>query len=70
MGVNELKEQLGISEEAGVSIRHIAKLAMNENPKIFEIFRQGEEEVRIASLARWKHAFEWSGCVWKRGVKI
>ena len=32
----------------------IAQQAMNENGQnIFEIFRQGEEEVCIASLARW-----------------
>ena len=36
------------------SIRQIAQQAMNENgQKIFEIFRQGEEDVCIASLARW-----------------
>ena len=54
MGVTELKEQLEISEEAGVSIRHIAQHARNENSQFFfENFRQGEEEVCIASLARW-----------------
>ena len=54
VGVTELQEQLGISEEAGVSIREIAREAMNEDgQKIFEIFSQGEEEVCIASLARW-----------------
>ena len=31
VGVTELKEQLEISEEAGVSIRRIAQQAMNEN---------------------------------------
>ena len=42
----ELQEQVGISEEAG------AQQAMNENGhKIFEIFRQREEDVRIASRA-------------------
>ena len=51
--VTELQEQLEISEEAGVSIRQVAQQAMNENgQKIFEMFRQGEEEVCVASLAR------------------
>ena len=54
VGVTELQEQLQKSEEAGVSIRQIAQQAMTENShKIFEIFGQGEEEERIASLARW-----------------
>ena len=36
VGVTELQERLGISEEAGVSIRQIAQQAMNENgQKIF-----------------------------------
>ena len=45
VSVTVLQDQLGISEEAGV----------NENgQKIFEIFRQGEEEdVWLASWARW-----------------
>ena len=52
--VTELQEQLEISEEAGTSIRQIAQQARNENgTKIFEIFRQREEKVCIASLAGW-----------------
>ena len=31
VGVTELQEQLGISEKAGISIKHIAQRAMNEN---------------------------------------
>ena len=31
VGVTELQEQLGISEEEGVSIKHIAQQATNEN---------------------------------------
>ena len=46
--------ELDILEGAGVSIWQIAQQAMRENGKhIFEIFCQGEEEVSIASLARW-----------------
>ena len=54
MGVTELQEQLGISEEAGISIKHIAQQARNENgQQVFEFFAQGEEDVCIASWARW-----------------
>ena len=52
VGVTELQEQLGVSEEAGISIKQIGQQAMHENGQnIFEIFRQGEEDVRIASRA-------------------
>ena len=45
VGVTELKEQLGISEEAGVSIRQNAQQARNENgQKIFEF--SGKETKR------------------------
>ena len=43
---------------------------MNKNDQnIFEIFRQGEEEICIASLARWNAQLKgrWS---WKEGVEI
>ena len=54
VGVTELQEQLGISEEAGISIKPIAQQAMNENGQhISEIFRQGEEDERIARRDRW-----------------
>ena len=54
VGIGELQEQLEISEEAGVSITQVAQQAMKENGQhIFEIFRHGEEEACIASLARW-----------------
>ena len=52
--VTELQEHMEISEDVGISIRQVAQQAMKENgQKIFENFRQGEEEVYIASLARW-----------------
>ena len=38
VGVTELQEQLGISEEAVVSIRQIAQQAMNENGPNILIF--------------------------------
>ena len=53
MSVTELQEQLGMSEEAGFSIELFAQQARHENGQIvFDIFRQGEEEVCIASWAR------------------
>ena len=38
-----------------MTIREVAQQAMNENgQKIFHAAKQGEEEVSVASLARWK----------------
>ena len=54
MGLSELKEQLETPEETGISIMQIAKEARKEGGhKLFQIFRQGEKEVYIVSLARW-----------------
>ena len=59
VGVTELQEQLEISEEAGVSIRQVAQLAMNENgQKIFDIFwarrRRGMYRQKgLVELERW-----------------
>ena len=50
MGVTELQEQLGISEEAGVSIRQIAKQAMNENAIFLKFF--GKEKM-MSALPGW-----------------
>ena len=53
LGVTELQEQLGISEEAGISIEQLCPAGKErERPKVFEIFRQGED-VCIASRSRW-----------------
>ena len=38
VGVTELQEQLGITEEAGISIKQVAQQAMNENGQ--KIFRR------------------------------
>ena len=49
-----MTDQLKKPEEAGFSIMQIAKQARTEKGhKIVEFFRQGENEVYIASLARW-----------------
>ena len=54
VGISELKEQLETLDKVGLSIMRIAQQARNEKgQKIFEIFRQGEQEVCIASPARW-----------------
>ena len=54
MSGTELQEQLGMSEEAGISIKQVAQQARNENGQtFFEILKEGEEEVCIASWARW-----------------
>ena len=50
VGLSELKERLEMLEEAGFSIMQIAKQARNgRGLKLFEIFRQGENEVYTAS---------------------
>ena len=62
MGVTELQEAAG-NVGAGISIRQIAQQAMNENgQKIFDNFRQGEEEVCSASLARWNAQLKGGKC--------
>ena len=54
VGITELQERLEISAKVGISVRQVAKQAMNENGQTnFEFFRQGEEELCIASWARW-----------------
>ena len=51
VGVTELQEQLGMSEEARISVEQFAQQARNENGQFFfEISRQAE--VCIASWAR------------------
>ena len=53
VGLSELKEQLETSEESGILIIQIAKQAWNERGhKLFQIFRQEEDDVYITSLAR------------------
>ena len=54
VGLSELKEQLEMPEAVGFSIMQIAQQARNEKgEKLFETFRREENEVYIASLARW-----------------
>ena len=59
VSVTDLQEDVGMSEEAGISIKQVAQQASNENGQtFFEIFRQGKEDVCIASLARWNAQLE------------
>ena len=70
VSVTKLQEKLGISEDAGVSIKQVAQQARNENGrKIFETFRRGEEEVCIASWARWNAQLKGLAEL-KKGVQI
>ena len=54
VSLRELQEQLESLEEAGISIMQSAKQARNERgQKLFQIFRQEENEVYMPSLAGW-----------------
>ena len=51
----DVKVELEMAEEAGISIMQIAKQARNERgQKLCQIFRQEENEVYIASRWSWK----------------
>ena len=50
----ELEEQVLSPNESRINIVRIARQARNDKrKKLFQIFRQGENEVLIASKARW-----------------
>ena len=46
VGVTELQEQLGMAEEAGISIRQVAQQARNEDGHFLKIL--GKEKKRYA----------------------
>ena len=53
-------------EEAGVSFKQVGQQARNENGQfLFEILRQGEEDVCICQLGQMERAVERSGGVGK-----
>ena len=55
VGITELQEQLEVLVKIGTTLQKVAQQARNEiGPKIFGIFWQEEEELRIASWARWE----------------
>ena len=54
-GITELQERLEVLVQIGISIQPVAELARSEKgQKIFEISWQEEEELCIASWARWE----------------
>ena len=65
VGFSELKEQLETPEETGFTIMQIAKQARKEGgQRLFEIFRQGQNVVYIASLTHnGKDVWSWKGVV-------
>ena len=55
VSTRELKEQVLSPDESSVNEVRIARQARGENSKkLFQIFRQGANEVFIASMARWE----------------
>ena len=62
VGITELQERLEVLVQIGISIQQVAQQARSENgQKIFEVFWQDEEELCIASWARWEA--QWKGLV-------
>ena len=60
VSTRELKEQVLSPDESSVSVVRIARQARSEQgKKLFKIFRQGANEVLIASMARC-----WKGVAW------
>ena len=54
VGITELQERLEVPVQIGISIQQVAQLARSENgQKIFEVCWQ-EEELYVASWARWE----------------
>ena len=59
MGVTELQEQQGISEEAGISIKQIAQQAMNENGQDFWARRRICTHCQQGQMERAVERFGW-----------
>ena len=53
VSVRELEEQVLSPAESRITVVRIARQAMNDKENLFQIFRQRENEVLIASKARW-----------------
>ena len=55
VSINELQEWVEVPKQIGISIQQVARQATDEDgEKIFEVFWQEEEELCIASWARWE----------------
>ena len=62
VSITELQERLEVPVQISISIQQVAQQARSENgQKVFEIFWQEEEELCIASWARWDA--QWEGFV-------
>ena len=62
VGITELQERLEVPVQMGISIQQVAQQARSENgQKMFEVFWKEEEELCIASWARWEA--QWKGLV-------
>ena len=62
VGITKLQERLEVPVQIGISIQQVAQQARCENgQKIFEVCWQEEEEICIASWARWEA--QWKGLV-------
>ena len=69
VSTRELKEQVLFPDESSVSTVRIARQARSDrNKKLFQIFRQGANEVLIASMARWEEHLEGLGAQGGRGA--
>ena len=55
VGTTVLQDRVEVPSQFGTSIQKVAHQAMNEDgQKIFEVFWQEGEELRVASWARWE----------------
>ena len=67
MSVTELWEQLGMSEEAGVSIKQVAQQARNENGQtFFEIFSHWRRRGMHCQLGQMERAVQTVWWSWKK----
>ena len=52
--ITELQEHVEVPVQIGITLQEVAQQARNKrNQQVFEIFWQAEEELCIASWARW-----------------
>ena len=63
VGITELQERLELPVQIGISIQQVAQQRREVTKRFFEVFWQEEEEVYVASWARWDA--RWKGLVEK-----
>ena len=66
--VTELREQLGMSEEAGISMKQVAQQARNDNGQIFRNFQARRRRGMHCQLVQVERTAEKSGGVGKKMV--